>query len=63
MPKAYEQPDTQRKRTLEKVSGARNKSKAHRKQMETSLTTNDVDLIAMALEDRLSKVWENVENH
>jgi hypothetical protein len=27
------------------------------------LTTDDVELIAMTVEDRLSEVWENVENH
>jgi hypothetical protein len=63
MPEASEQPEAQRKRTTEQVSGARKKEKAHRKQMEMSLTTDDIEMIAMTVEDRLSEVWENVENH
>jgi hypothetical protein len=63
MPEASEQPEAQRKRTGEQESGTRKKEKAHRKQMETSLTTDDVEMIAMTVEDRLSEVWENVENH
>jgi hypothetical protein len=31
--------------------------------METSLMVDDVDLIATIVEDQLSDVWENVENH
>jgi hypothetical protein len=31
--------------------------------METSLTIDDVELISTTVEDRLSKVWENAENH
>jgi hypothetical protein len=50
---AYEQPCTQWKRKIEKVSGAKKKSNAHRKQMETSLTVDDVELIATIVEDRL----------
>jgi hypothetical protein len=42
MPEASEQPNTQRKRTMMKVSGTRKKSKAHRKQMEMSLTKDNV---------------------
>jgi hypothetical protein len=37
--------------------------KAHKKPMETSQTTDDVELIATIVEDRLSEVWENVKNH
>jgi hypothetical protein len=37
--------------------------KAHRKPLKTSLTADDVELIAMTVEDRLSEVWENAENH
>ena len=29
----------------------------------TSLTTYDVELVAMTIEDRLSEAWENDENH
>jgi hypothetical protein len=63
MPEASEPPEAQRKRTGEKPSGSRKKEKAHRKPMETSLTQDDVDLIATTVEDRLSDMWENVENH
>jgi hypothetical protein len=31
--------------------------------MQTSLTIDNVELIATKVEDRLSKVWENAENH
>jgi hypothetical protein len=30
--------------------------------METSLTEDDVELIATIVKERLSEVWENVEN-
>jgi hypothetical protein len=60
MPEASEPSDAQKKRTGEKASGSRKKVKAHRKPMETSLTTDDVELIATTVEDRLSEVWENV---
>jgi hypothetical protein len=30
--------------------------------MEKSLTIDDVELIAMIVEDQLSDMWENVEN-
>jgi len=63
MTKANEQPNTQIKRTTDQVSGTMKKAKAHRKQMEMSLTTDDVELIAKTVEDRLSELWENVENH
>jgi hypothetical protein len=59
MPESSEQPEAQRKRTREKASGARKKAKAHKKQMETSLTIDDVELIDTVVEDRLSEVWEN----
>jgi hypothetical protein len=52
----------QRKRPGEQESGARKKEKAHIKPMETSLKTNDVEMIAMIVENRLLEVWENVEN-
>jgi hypothetical protein len=63
MPEASEPSTAQRKRTWEQASGSRKKAKAHKKPMETSLTTDDVELIATTVEDRLSEVWENVENH
>jgi hypothetical protein len=63
MIEASEQLEAQRKRTTEQVSGTRKKAKAHRKKMETSLAIDDVELIATTVEDRLSEVWENVENH
>jgi hypothetical protein len=63
LPEAYEQPDAQRKKTLTQLSGTRKKRKAHMKQMETSLTEDDIELIATTVEDRLSEVWENAENH
>jgi hypothetical protein len=63
MPEASEPPEAQRKRTGEQPSGSRKKAKAHRKPMETSLMTDDVELIATTVEDRLSEVWENAENH
>jgi hypothetical protein len=63
MPEAYEPSDAQRKRTGEQASGSRKKEKAHRKPLQTSLTTDDVELIATTVEDRLSEVWENVEKH
>jgi hypothetical protein len=31
--------------------------------METSLIADDVELIATTVQDQLSEVWENVENH
>jgi hypothetical protein len=49
MPEESEQPDAQRKRTTKQVSGAKKKAKAHKKQMETSLTTNDIELVAMTI--------------
>jgi hypothetical protein len=63
IPESFEPPEAQRKRTREKPSGSRKKAKAHRNPMETSLTEDDMELIAMTVEDRLSDVWENVENH
>jgi hypothetical protein len=50
MPEASELLDSQRKITGEKLSIPRKKMKAHRKPMETSLTTNDVELIATIVE-------------
>jgi hypothetical protein len=63
MPEASEPSEAQRKRTGEQASGSRKKAKAHKKPMETSLMTDDVELIATTVEDRLSEVWENTENH
>jgi hypothetical protein len=63
MPEASEPSDAQKKRTGEQASGSRKKAKAHRKPLHTSLTTDDVELIATTVEDRLSEVWENVEKH
>jgi hypothetical protein len=63
MPEASKQLDAQRKRTTEQVSGSGKKEKAHKKQMETSLTANNVEIIATTIKDRLSEVWENSENH
>jgi hypothetical protein len=60
---SYEPSEAQRKRTREQERGSRNKVKAHKKPMDTSLMTDDVDLIAMTMEDRLLEMWENVENH
>jgi hypothetical protein len=48
---------------MEQASDVRKKEKAHRKQMEISLTTDDVEMIAIIVEHRLSKVWENEKNH
>ena len=54
---------SQRQRPWDQASGTKKKAKAHRKPMETSLIADDVELIAMTVEDRLSEVWKNVENH
>ena len=54
--------EAQRKRTGKQASGSRNKVKAHRKPLETSLIEDDVELIATIVEDPLSEVWENVDN-
>jgi len=40
----------------EQASGTRKKEKAHKKPMETSLTIDNVELIATTVEDRLSEV-------
>jgi hypothetical protein len=63
MPETYEPLDSQRKRTGEQASGSRKKAKAHRTPPHTSLTTDDVELVATTVEDRLSEVWENVEKN
>jgi gas vesicle protein len=63
MPQAFETSYGQKKRTGEKASGSRKKVKAHRKLIETSLTADDVELIAATVKDQLSEVWANVENH
>jgi len=46
--------NAQNKRTGEKASGSRNKVKAHKNPMQTSLKVDDVDLIATTFEDRMS---------
>jgi hypothetical protein len=56
IPKVSEPSDAQRKMSGEQASGTRKKEKAHRKPMETSLTIDNVELIAMTVEDRLSEV-------
>jgi hypothetical protein len=63
IPEASEPSDVQIKKTSEQASGSRKKAKAHRKPMETSLITDNVELISMTVEDRLLEVWENAENH
>jgi hypothetical protein len=63
MPEESEPSYAQIKRTWEQVSGFRKKAKAHKKPMETSLTTDDVELVATIVEDRLSEVWENAKKN
>jgi hypothetical protein len=63
MPEASEPSYAQNKRAGEQASGPRKKVKAHRKPLQTSLTTDDVELVATTVEDRLSEVWENAEKH
>jgi hypothetical protein len=63
MPTTSEPSEAQGKRTGEKTSGSRKKEKAHKPPSHTSLTTDDVELVATTVEDRLSEVWENVEKH
>jgi hypothetical protein len=63
IPEASKSSNAQIKRTREQASGSRKKAKAHKKPLETSLTTDDVELISTTVEDQLSEVWENVENH
>jgi hypothetical protein len=63
MLEASEPSEAQTKRTWEQENGSRKKAKAHKKPMETSLLADDVELIAMRVEDRLSEVWENTEKH
>jgi len=63
MPETFEKEDAQKKRTGEKASGSRKKSKAHRTPPHTSLTIDDVELVATTIEDRLSEAWENVKKH
>jgi hypothetical protein len=63
VPEALESSEAQRKRTREKASGFRKKEMTDIKLMQTSLTTDDVEMIATTMEDRLSEVWENDENH
>jgi hypothetical protein len=62
MPEAYEPSNSQKKRTGEQESGSIKKDKAHKTPMQTSLTTNDVEMIATTFKDRLSEVWENAYN-
>jgi hypothetical protein len=63
IPKESKPSDTQRKRRGEKESGSKKKAKARRKPLETSLTTDDVELIDTIVKDRLSEVWENEKKH
>jgi hypothetical protein len=63
IPEASEPSDAPKKRTWEKESGSRKKEKAHRTPPHTSLTTDDVELVATTIEDRLSEVWQNTEKH
>jgi hypothetical protein len=63
IPEASEPSDAQKKRIGEQASGSKNKEKAHKTPMKTSLKTDDVELIATTVKDRFSEVWENVENH
>jgi hypothetical protein len=63
MPETSEPTDAQKKRTREQESGSRKKEKAHRTPPHTSLTTDDVELVATTIEDRLSEAWENAKKH
>jgi hypothetical protein len=53
MPEASEPSKAQRKRIGEQSSGSKKKAKAHKKPMETSLKADDVEMIAMTVEDQL----------
>jgi hypothetical protein len=57
MLETFEPSDAQKKRVAEQASGSRKKAKGHKKQMETSLTTDDVEIIATTVEEKLSEVW------
>jgi hypothetical protein len=48
---AYEPLDVERKRKGEQASGSKKKERAHIKSLETSLKTNDVEIIATTVED------------
>jgi hypothetical protein len=63
MPEESEPSNVQIKRTGEQASGSRKKAKAHIKPMETSLTIDEVELVATTVEDRLLEVWDNVEKN
>jgi hypothetical protein len=63
MPETSEPSDSQKKRIGEQASGSRKKAKAHRTPPHTSLTTDDVEIVATTIEYRLSELWENVEKH
>jgi hypothetical protein len=63
MLETYEPLNSQRKILMEQANGSRKKAKAHRTLPHTSLTTDDVELVATTVEDRLLEVWENVEKH
>ena len=54
IPEAYEPSNAKNKRKGEKASVSRKKVKAHRTPHHTSLTTDDVELVATTVEDRLS---------
>jgi hypothetical protein len=59
----FEPLNSQRKRIGEQASRSRKKVKAHRKPPHTSLTSDDVELVATIVEDQLSEVWEDDEKH
>jgi hypothetical protein len=63
IPEASEPSEAKIKRTGEQASAFRKKAKAHRKPMETSLTADDVELIATTMEYRLTEVCKNSEKH
>jgi hypothetical protein len=60
MPEVYDPSDAQIKRPWEKASGIKKKEKTHINLMETSMISNDVELIATTMEDKLSEVCEIV---
>jgi hypothetical protein len=62
-PPSPEPSATQEKRPGEHTSGSRKKTKAHKPQSHISLTSDDVELVATIVEERLAKVWENAEKH
>jgi hypothetical protein len=63
MPTTSKPSEAQGKRTGEKTNGSRKKTKAHKPPSHTSLTTDDVELVAITVEHRLLEVWENAEKN